>query len=62
KLSYSDYINRANYSDDPLYGLMNTLVYKNDLPDNLSPSFHVLSTMLPFIVCLGTNEKNKRNI
>jgi hypothetical protein len=60
-MTYSDYINRGDYSSDPFYGLMNTLIYKNDLPDNLSPSFHVLATSLPFIVCLGKGDKDKRN-
>jgi membrane-associated phospholipid phosphatase len=40
---------------------MNTMVYENDLPDNLAPSFHVLCTFLPFVACWNKTEKNKKN-
>jgi hypothetical protein len=62
KMTYSDYIARDNYKDAPLYSLMNNMVFKNDLPDNLCPSFHVTATFLPFIAMTGLNSKNKRNI
>jgi hypothetical protein len=61
KLSYDDYVLRESYSDHPLYGLMDKLIYNNDLPDNLAPSFHVLATFLPFVACFGVNDKNKHN-
>jgi membrane-associated phospholipid phosphatase len=61
KLSYGDYVSRLSYKNQPLYGLMDALVYKNDLPDNLAPSFHVLASFLPFIACCSKNAKGKHN-
>jgi hypothetical protein len=61
-MSYADYLDRSNYANEPFYGLMDKLVYANDLPDNLAPSFHTLSTLLPFVACFGVNQKNKHNV
>jgi hypothetical protein len=61
-MSEADYNIRSTYANNPLYGIMDKLVFQNDLPDNLSPSFHVLSTFLPFVACFSVNNKNKHNI
>ncbi|MDR2369336.1 MAG: phosphatase PAP2 family protein [Mycoplasmataceae bacterium] len=62
KMSHTDYLNRSNYADDPFYGLMDKMVYQNDLPDNLAPSFHTLCTLLPFMACCNRSHKNKHNM
>jgi hypothetical protein len=61
-MSYADYMDRSKYSNEPLYGIIDKLVYQNDLPDNLAPSFHTLATLLPFVACFSVNQKNKHNI
>jgi hypothetical protein len=58
---YSNAINYMNNHSDFLNTVLKDMVYKTDLPDNLAPSFHNISTMLPFIICCRKDKDEKHH-